>query len=45
MKHSYLTQEKVVHALSKKAITESEANRLLNVIKTYAKLGQKVLRS
>ena len=29
-KHVYLTQETIIHALAKHAITEFEANKLLN---------------
>ena len=32
MKHAYLTQEGIIHALAKHAITESEANKLLKVL-------------
>ncbi len=30
MKHAYLTQENIVHALAQHAITETEANKLLH---------------
>ena len=29
-KHAYLTQETIIHALAQHAITEFEANKLLN---------------
>jgi len=32
MTHAYLTQENIIHALAQHAITELEANKLLNLL-------------
>jgi hypothetical protein len=39
--HAYLTQENIVHALAKHAITELEANRLLKKLDRCAKRAKR----
>ncbi len=39
--HAYLTQEIIIHALAQHAITELEANKLLNRLATCKKILSK----
>lgn len=40
-KHAYLTQENIIHALAQHAITELEANKLLQRLDGYAKKAKR----